>query len=101
MTAGRAAGPSDGGTARRAWQILFATSLSVVLVFINSSGLAIALPSLTRDLDASTTQTTWVLLVYMLATTTLILVFGRVADILGRRRLYLAGIVIFMLATLG
>jgi EmrB/QacA subfamily drug resistance transporter len=95
------AGMTAGNEARRAWQILFATSLSVVLVFINSSGLSIALPSLTRDLDASSTQVTWVLLVYMLATTTLILVFGRVADILGRRRLYLAGIVVFMLATLG
>ena len=86
--------------ARRAWKILFATSLSVVLVFINSSGLAIALPEMTSDLKASPTQTMWVLLIYMLATTTLILVFGRVADILGRRRLYIAGIVVFALATL-
>jgi len=85
---------------RDAWKVLSATSLSVILVFINSSGLAIALPSLTRDLKASTIQSTWVLLIYMLATTTLILIFGRVADILGRRRLYLIGIVVFMVATL-
>ncbi len=83
-----------------AWNILFATSLSVVLVFINSSGLAIALPNLSRDLDSTASQTTWVLLSYMLSTTTLILVFGRVTDIVGRRRLYILGIVLFMLATL-
>lgn len=87
-------------SARVAWNILFATSLSVVLVFINSSGLAIALPNLSRDLDASASETTWVLLSYMLSTTTLILVFGRVTDIVGRRRLYILGIVLFMLATL-
>jgi EmrB/QacA subfamily drug resistance transporter len=85
---------------RVAWSILFATSLSVILVFINSSGLAIALPNLSRELDATASETTWVLLSYMLSTTTLILVFGRVTDIVGRRRLYILGIVLFMIATL-
>ena len=87
-------------SARVAWKILFTTSLSVVLVFINSSGLSIALPNLARDLDASASETMWVLLSYMLSTTTLILVFGRVTDIIGRRRLYILGIVLFMIATL-
>jgi EmrB/QacA subfamily drug resistance transporter len=70
-----------------------------VLVFINSSALVIALPDVTRDLGASTIQSTWFLLSYMLTTTTLILVFGRVADLLGRRTLYISGIVVFLVAS--
>jgi EmrB/QacA subfamily drug resistance transporter len=87
-------------TPPRAWQVLVATSISVVLVFINQSGLTIALPSVSRDLDANGVETTWFLLSYMLVTTCLVLVFGRITDIVGRRRLYLLGIVVFVLATL-
>lgn len=72
----------------------------MVLVFLNSSALVIALPDVSRDLGATGTQSSWVLLAYMLSTTTLILVFGRIADIVGRRRLYIAGIVVFLLASL-
>ncbi|NQX28201.1 MFS transporter [Microbacteriaceae bacterium VKM Ac-2854] len=85
---------------RRAWKILFTSSLSVVLVFINSSALLIALPQLSRDLSATGAESSWVLLSYMLSTTTLILVFGRIADIVGRRRLYILGILLFLLASL-
>ncbi|WP_261976558.1 MFS transporter, partial [Curtobacterium sp. B8] len=77
-----------------------ASSLSVVLVFISSSALLVALPDVSADLDASALQSSWVLLSYMLTTTTLILVFGRIADLVGRRRLYLAGILVFLVASL-
>jgi len=80
--------------------VLCASSLSVVLVFISSSALLVALPDVSRDLDASALQSSWVLLSYMLTTTTLILVFGRIADLVGRRRLYIAGILVFLLASL-
>lgn len=80
--------------------MLCASSLSVVLVFISSSALLVALPDVSRDLDATALQSSWVLLSYMLTTTTLILVFGRIADLVGRRRLYIAGILVFLLASL-
>ena len=80
--------------------MLCASSLSVVLVFISSSALLVALPDVSADLDASALQSSWVLLSYMLTTTTLILVFGRIADLVGRRRLYLAGILVFLVASL-
>jgi EmrB/QacA subfamily drug resistance transporter len=80
--------------------VLVTSSLSVLLVFINSSALIVALPDVSRDLSASGAQASWMLLTYMLATTSLILVFGRIADLVGRRRLYLLGIVAFLLATL-
>jgi EmrB/QacA subfamily drug resistance transporter len=85
---------------RRTWRILVATSISVVLVFVNQSGLTIALPSVSRDLDANGVETTWFLLSYMLVTTCLVLFFGRITDMVGRRRLYLLGIVVFLIGTL-
>lgn len=91
---------TEAAAASRAWLTLAATSISVLLVFINSSGLTVALSTLTRDLGASSVQSTWILLSYMLVTTSLILVFGRLADMLGRRRLYVAGIAVFTLGTL-
>ncbi len=76
-----------------------ATSVGVVAVFLNISGLGVALPTIAREVGADAAQAQWILLSYLLVTTALILVFGRLADILGRRRLYLAGLTLFTVAT--
>jgi len=79
--------------------VFAAAGAGVVAIFLNISGLTVALPTITRELDASPAQSTAVVLAYMLVTTALILVFGRVADLVGRRPLYLAGIGLFTAAT--
>jgi MFS family permease len=79
--------------------VFSATSCGVVVVFLNISGVNVALPTITRELGASAGQAGWVLLAYMLLTTALILAFGRLADIVGRRPLYLAGFAVFTAAT--
>ncbi|MGW1213800.1 MFS transporter [Streptomyces sp. NPDC002499] len=79
--------------------VFAATAVGVVAVFLNMSGLAVALPTIARELGAGPGQADWILLGYMLVTTALILVFGRIADLVGRRRLYLAGLVVFTVAT--
>ena len=81
------------------WRVFAATSVGVVAVFLSLSGLTVALPTVTRELGASGAESTWILLGYMLVTTALILVFGRLADIIGRRPLYLAGLAVFTAAT--
>ncbi|MEE3853106.1 MFS transporter [Gordonia sp. LSe1-13] len=81
------------------WRVFAATSTGVVAVFVSMSGLTVALPTLTRELGASAAQATWILLGYMVVTTALILVFGRLSDIVGRRPLYLCGLVVFTVAT--
>ncbi|MEE4023725.1 MFS transporter [Gordonia sp. PKS22-38] len=81
------------------WRVFAATSTGVVAVFVSMSGLTVALPTLTRELGASAAQATWILLGYMVVTTALILVFGRLSDIVGRRPLYLCGLVVFTAAT--
>lgn len=87
-------------TPRSPWHVLVATSVGVIAVFVNISGLAVALPTMTRELGASAAQANWILISYMLVTTALILVFGRVADMLGRRPVYIAGLAVFTAATL-
>jgi EmrB/QacA subfamily drug resistance transporter len=79
--------------------VFAATAVGVIAVFLNMSGLTVALPTITRELGAGPGQADWILLGYMLVTTALILVFGRIADLVGRRSLYLAGLVVFTAGT--
>ncbi|MDQ1731668.1 MAG: hypothetical protein QOK10_1827, partial [Pseudonocardiales bacterium] len=66
-----------------------------MLTNLNSSTLDVALPVVSRHFDSSAVASSWVLLSYMLVTTALMLVYGRLADMFGRRRLYILGLVVF------
>lgn len=92
---------SDASQARHGWRVLSVTALGVCLCFINASTLHVALPLLAHDLGAGPEAASWILLSYMLVLTVLILVFGRLADLFGRRRLYLGGLVVLTLASVG
>ena len=92
---------TDAAQARYAWRVLSVTALGVILCFVNASTLAVALPVVAQDLGASPMQASWVLLSYMLVTTALIPVFGRLADLFGRRRLYMTGLALLTLASVG
>ncbi|MPQ99129.1 MFS transporter [Modestobacter sp. I12A-02628] len=83
------------------WRVLAATSIGVVLTFLNTSSLDVALPSVVRHFDAGPTAAAWVLLSYMLAVTVLVLALGRLSDLLGRRRVYLTGLAVVTVASLG
>jgi EmrB/QacA subfamily drug resistance transporter len=89
---GRAAG--DTAQARYAWRVLSVTTLGVLLSGTNTSTLDVALPVVARHFSANATQASWIVLSYMVVNTILILVFGRVADMVGRRRLYMVGLAI-------
>lgn len=90
---GQVIGVRDDAEQRRyAWRVLSVTSLGVLLASVNTSTLDVALPVVARHFDASATAASWALLTYMLVNTILILAFGRLADIVGRRRLYLLGL---------
>jgi EmrB/QacA subfamily drug resistance transporter len=85
---------------RYAWRVLSVTSLGVLLAAANTSTLDVALPVVARHFDASASEASWTLLAYMLVNTVLILAFGRLADIIGRRRLYLIGLATLTAASL-
>lgn len=71
----------------------------MLLPSLGTSSANVALPTLTEAFSASFRQIQWVVLAYLLATTTLIIGVGRLGDITGRRRLLLAGIVLFTVSS--
>src|SRR5260370_6698777 len=83
------------------WWVLSCTSLGMLLATVNSGTLIIALPQLERSLHTSLLGLVWVILVYMIASTVLVLSAGRLSDQFGRKRSYIGGFVLFALASLG
>jgi EmrB/QacA subfamily drug resistance transporter len=75
-------------------------SLSMLLSSLGTSIANVALPTLAQAFNASFQDVQWIVLAYLLAITTLIVSVGRLGDIIGRRRLLLAGIVLFTLASI-
>jgi EmrB/QacA subfamily drug resistance transporter len=73
----------------------------MLLATINSGTLIIALPDLERSLHTSLLELVWVILVYMIASTVLVLSAGRLSDQFGRKRAYIGGFVVFAAASLG
>src|SRR3954449_4896768 len=83
------------------WWALSCTSLGMLVATINSGTLIIALPDLERSLNTSLLELVWVILVYMIASTVLVLTAGRLADLFGRKRAYVGGFFVFAFASLG
>src|SRR6201997_4366938 len=83
------------------WWALSCTSLGMLLATINSGTLIIALPDLERSLHTTLLQLVWVILVYMIASTVLVLSAGRLSDQFGRKRAYIGGFIVFAAASLG
>ena len=74
-------------------------SLSMLLSSLGTSIANVALPTLAQSFTASFQEVQWVVLAYLLAITTLIVSAGRLGDIVGRRRLLLAGLFVFTAAS--
>jgi EmrB/QacA subfamily drug resistance transporter len=83
------------------WWALSCTSLGMLLATINSGTLIIALPDLERSLHTSILELVWVILSYMIASTVLVLTAGRLSDLFGRKKAYVAAFVVFSAASLG
>ncbi|HEX9373195.1 MAG TPA: MFS transporter [Roseiflexaceae bacterium] len=80
--------------------VLFATILASSMAFIDGSALNVALPALQADLHATGAQLLWIVNAYLLMLAALILVGGSLGDRLGRKKVFMAGIGLFMLASL-
>ncbi|MGZ8369271.1 MAG: MFS transporter [Rhodoplanes sp.] len=74
-------------------------SLSMLLSSLGTSIANVALPTFAQAFTASFQEVQWIVLAYLLAITTLIVSVGRLGDIIGRRRLLLAGIFLFTVAS--
>jgi EmrB/QacA subfamily drug resistance transporter len=83
------------------WWALSCTSLGMLLATINSGTLIIALPDLERALHTGLLSLVWVILAYLIASTVLVLTAGRLSDLFGRKKAYVAGFLVFSAASLG
>lgn len=83
----------------RLWIGLVVLTLSTFMVVLDASVVFIAMPAILADLDGSLSQATWVIAGFILAFIVLLLPAGKVGDIWGRKRLCIAGIAVFTLAS--
>jgi len=83
----------------RAW-VLAVAILGSTVTFIDQSVVNVALPKIRADLDTSLASMQWVVNAYTLCLSALLLIGGAAADRLGRRKLFLAGMIIFTLASI-
>ncbi len=81
-----------------AW-VLASLALCMLLPSLGTSIANVALPTLAEAFGASFQQVQWVVLAYLLATTALVVSVGRLGDMVGRRRLLMAGIAVFTAAS--
>jgi EmrB/QacA subfamily drug resistance transporter len=84
----------------RRWAALVLLAAAELVTVLDATIVNIALPSIGRDLGASTATLSWVINAYVLAFGGLLLLGGRLADLLGRRRIFVAGLLVFGLASL-
>jgi EmrB/QacA subfamily drug resistance transporter len=89
----------DEGSPAMPW-VLATLSLSMLMPSLDTSIANVGLPVLARAFHASFQEVQWIVLAYLLAITTLVVGAGRIGDIVGRRRLLLAGIALFTVASL-
>ncbi|QEC50838.1 MFS transporter [Baekduia soli] len=73
----------------------------MLLATVNSGTLVIALPDLERALGVGLLTLVWVILAFMIASTVLVLTFGRLSDLFGRKRAFVWGFALFTAASLG
>src|ERR671925_1465902 len=84
----------------RKWWTLFAVSVATFMLLLDITVVNTALPSIHDDLGASFTDLQWVIDAYTLSLAALVLTAGVLADRLGRRRVFAAGLAIFTAASL-
>ncbi|MDM4722463.1 DHA2 family efflux MFS transporter permease subunit [Micromonospora sp. WMMA1363] len=84
---------------RGRWWGLLALSLGVAMIIVDVTIVNVAVPAIIRDLDLTATDAQWVQEAYTLVFAALLLVAGRFADRSGRRRMFVAGVVVFVVAS--
>jgi DHA2 family multidrug resistance protein-like MFS transporter len=90
----------DARAGGRAWAALAAVTLAVTLLAIDGTVLALAVPALTADLDATNSEVLWIGDAYSFALAGLLITMGTLADRIGRKRLLLIGVAAFGAASL-
>jgi EmrB/QacA subfamily drug resistance transporter len=79
----------------RQWWVLVGTCFGLFILMLDSTVVALALPTIERELNASADNVQWVLNGYLLVLSVLVVTAGRLGDIYGRRLIFLIGMTVF------
>ena len=92
--------PAAAGGDPRRWLAAIVMIVGALMDMIDVTIVNVALPTIRRDLHASATQLEWVVSAYMLAFAAALIIAGNLGDLFGRKRVFLAGVTVFGLASL-
>src|SRR3979411_2945353 len=93
-------GAADRDSDRSRWLALYVLCVGMLMIVLDVTIVNVALPSIQEDLRFSTSSLAWVVNAYLIAFGGLLLLAGRLGDLIGRRRIFLAGIALFTSASL-
>jgi len=82
------------------WIALSCTSIGALFSVLSGTTLIIALPEIMKDLKTSMALIMWIVMIYMFVLTIFVPLVGRLADMIGRKKLYVSGFIVFMLGSL-
>ncbi|OGR26203.1 MAG: multidrug transporter [Desulfobacterales bacterium RIFOXYA12_FULL_46_15] len=85
---------------QKKWQIFFLVATSIFMSTLDSSIVNVALPYMMKDLQTHVSTIQWVVLIYLVTVSALLLTFGRLSDIKGRRPVYVMGFAVFTAGSL-
>jgi EmrB/QacA subfamily drug resistance transporter len=88
------------GEANRKWWTLAGACAGLFLLMLDSTVVALALPEIRHDVDASSEGLQWVMNGYLLTIAVLVVTAGRLGDMFGRKRVFLVGMVLFALGSI-
>lgn len=100
QASGVAAGGGQGATGRSRWLALTVLCAATLMIILDGTIVTVALPSVQRDLGFSAAGLEWVMNGYLIAFGGLLLLGGRLGDLTGGKRVFLAGLVVFTVASL-
>lgn len=84
---------------RQRWTALVVLCVGMLMIILDSTVVNVALPSIQEDLDFTQSSLAWVVNAYLIAFGGLLLLAGRIGDLLGRKRVFLVGLTIFTAAS--
>jgi EmrB/QacA subfamily drug resistance transporter len=85
---------------RRRWMALYVLCVGMLMIVLDVTVVNVALPSIQNDLGFSQSSLAWVVNAYLITFGGLLLLAGRFGDILGRKNIFMAGLILFTLASL-
>src|SRR2546425_11824375 len=83
----------------RRWVALVVVCLGQLMIVLDSTIVNVALPAIQRDLHFTQANLTWVVNAYLVAFGSFLLPAGRLGDLVGRKRVFLSGVALFMVAS--